>query len=109
MRKLETPVSMNSKVEWWVGPPLPSPLLLEEERGKRRRLAWFIVTMHVRMDVETFHEPNPQKRSPHPDPLPSGGRGRIVGSRFGNRTLVHGSWSRCMREGERRLSMNRPS
>src|SRR6266404_4184962 len=48
-----------------------------------------------------------ERRNPHPGPLPSDGRGRIVGSRFGNRTLVRGSWSRCIREGERGLSMNR--
>src|SRR6266404_5809998 len=39
--------------------------------------------------------------------LPSDGRGRNVGSRLGNRRLVRGSWSQCMREGERWLPMNR--
>src|SRR5260370_325740 len=47
--------------------------------------------------------------NPHPGPLPSDGRGRIVGSRSGNRTVVRGSWSRCMRKSETRLSLNLPA
>src|SRR5216684_7552844 len=56
-----------------------------------------------------FHEPKavgekePSPR-PHPGPLPSDGRGRIVGSRFGKRTLVRGSSSQCTVGRSRRFS-----
>src|SRR6266446_7071244 len=45
--------------------------------------------------------------TPQPGPLPSDGRGRIVGSLSAAEALRNGSWARCMRESETRLCKNR--
>src|SRR5207245_1316315 len=81
----------------------------ERLRGRRRGrlMGSWSRCMRKRETLLFMNRTHLERRSPHPGPLPSDGRGRVVRSLFGNRTLVRGSWSRCMRGGETPLFMNR--
>ena len=60
------------------------------------------LTLYDLSALSMNRNPTPQmERDPSPRPSPlRKGRGGIVASRLGNRTMVRGSWSQCMRRSE---------